>query len=205
MRKLHYIIIMIIISTIFSFSLHSDTEVKQNEPEIKVLILLGEWFGDAYFPLKDEIEQRGWCMKRIGIAGEYRGCYNKARDVVLTSEIVIKNFKDYSSWDCLIIPSGPQFRKFSKNESVLQFIRDWHEHDGLIFSFCVGNILVGNSGLVPYKNYSDLFPDKITEVKEGIIFGPRGGGPPPGNGLKGVDYKKICDAIEEEIRSRRNH
>jgi tetratricopeptide (TPR) repeat protein len=31
-----------------------------------VLVLLGEWFGDAYFPLKEEIDARGWTMKRVG-------------------------------------------------------------------------------------------------------------------------------------------
>ena len=49
---------------------------------VNVLVLLGEWFGDAYFPLAKEIEARGWTMKRVGLDGEYRGCYNKKRDVV---------------------------------------------------------------------------------------------------------------------------
>jgi len=33
---------------------------------VTVLVLLGEWFGDAYFPLKEEIDARGWTMKRGG-------------------------------------------------------------------------------------------------------------------------------------------
>ncbi len=41
--------------------------------KVTVLVLLGEWFGDAYFPLKDEIAARGWVMKRVGVDAEYRG------------------------------------------------------------------------------------------------------------------------------------
>jgi hypothetical protein len=56
---------------------------------LSVLVLLGEWFGDAYFPLAKEIEARGWTMKRVGVDVEYRGCYNKKRDIVLRSDILI--------------------------------------------------------------------------------------------------------------------
>ena len=83
-------------------------------PPLNVLVLLGEWFGDAYFPLAKEIEARGWTMKRVGLDGEYRGCYNKKRDVVLRSDIVIPDLKDIAGYDVLIIPSGPQFRKFNE-------------------------------------------------------------------------------------------
>lgn len=205
MKKFQRFILLIVVLT-FLFGFVS-THYSANKPEqqkIKVLVLLGEWFGDAYFPLKKEIESRGWEMKRIGIEGEYRGCYNKARDVALTSEILIKDFKDYSDWDCLIIPSGPQFRKFSKDETVLQFLRDANKNGLLIASFCVGNILVGNSGLVPYEKYNELFYKEVKMVKPGIIFGPRGGGPPPGDGFKSAPIKEICDAIEKEVKNRKN-
>jgi len=45
-------------------------------------------------------------MKRVGLDGEYRGCYNKQRDIVLRSDIVIQDKMDLSGFDVLIIPSG---------------------------------------------------------------------------------------------------
>ena len=151
---------------------------------VSALVLLGEWFGDAYFPLKQEIDRRGWMMQRVGVDIEYRGCYNKKGDIVLRSDILISDLKDFSGFDCLIIPSGPQWRKFNQNPQVLQFIRDAHATGLLIASFCVGNRTVIAAGLVDASDRPNLEPAEVTLVKERILLGPRGGGPPPGDGFK---------------------
>jgi putative intracellular protease/amidase len=160
-----------------------------------VMVLLGEWFGDAYFPLKKEIENRGWTMKRVGLDGEYRGCYNKKRDVVLRSDIVIQDQMDLSGYDALIIPSGPQWRKFRENPSVLQFVKKAHAAGLLIASFCVGNFTVRDAGLIDVPDGPAIFPQKVTLVKERILIGPRGGGPPPGDGFESAPIAEICDAV----------
>ncbi len=166
---------------------------------VSVLVLLGEWFGDAYFPLKEEIEARGWTMKRVGVDVEYRGCYNKKRDIVLHSDILIPDMQNFSGYDCLIIPSGPQFRKFKENQTVLKFVRDAHAAGLLVASFCVGNNLVKAAGLVDFPYGPALFPEKVTLVKERVLLGPRGGGPPPGDGFQSAPIKEICDAIAREL------
>jgi ketosteroid isomerase-like protein len=166
---------------------------------VNVLVLLGEWFGDAYFPLKDEIAARGWTMKRVGVDVEYRGCYNKKRDVVLRSDILIPDLKSFTGYDALIIPSGPQFRKFRENPAVLRFVRDAHTAGLLIASFCVGNNVVRDAGLIDLPVGPELFPSKVTLVKEGILIGPRGGGPPPGDGFESAPVKEICDAVVREL------
>jgi hypothetical protein len=177
--------------------------LQEKGESVGVLILLGEWFGDAYFPLKEEIESRGWTMKRVGVDVEYRGCYNKARDIVLRSDILIPDLKDFSGYDCLIIPSGPQFRKFRENPVVLQFVRDAYAAGLLVASFCVGNNTVKDAGLVDIPYGPALFPNKVTLVRERILIGPRGGGPPPGDGYESAPVKEICDAIAAELKSSR--
>jgi hypothetical protein len=169
------------------------------ERSLSVLVLLGEWFGDAYFPLAKEIEARGWTMKRIGVDVEYRGCYNKKRDVVLRSDILIPDLKDLSRFDVLIIPSGPQFRKFQENPAVLKFIRDAHDAGLLIASFCVGNFLVQAAGLVDGLAGQDSFPKEMTLARERVLIGPRGGGPPPGDGYESAPIKELCDAVAHEL------
>jgi len=164
-----------------------------------VLVLMGEWFGDAYFPLKEEIDARGWTMKRVGVDVEYRDCYNKKRDVVLRSDILIPDMKDFTDYDCLIIPSGPQFRKFSENPVVLQFVRDAHAAGLLVASFCVGNNVVKAAGLIDLPYGPALFPAEVTLVKERVLLGPRGGGPPPGDGFESAPIKEICNAIAREL------
>ena len=176
----------------------------ESEPRpLNVLVLLGEWFGDAYFPLEKEIEARGWTMKRVGIDTEYRGCYNKARDIVLTSDILIPDMKDFSGYDCLIIPSGPQFRKFNANPMVLQFVKDAHAAGLVIASFCVGNFVVEAAGFVDLPGGQTGFPEKVTLVKERVLIGPRGGGPPPGDGFESAPIKEICDAVAREVAAHR--
>ena len=173
---------------------------RENKPgPVSALVLLGEWFGDAYFPLKQEIEARGWTMKRVGVEAEYRGCYNKKRDVILRSDILIPDLKDFSGYDCLIIPGGPQFRKFRENPVVLQFVRDAYAAGLLVVSFCVGNNTVRDAGLIDLPYGPALFPEKVTTVKERILLGPRGGGPPPGDGFESAPIKEICESIAREL------
>lgn len=168
-------------------------------PRLRVLVLLGEWFGDAYFPLAKEIESRGWTMKRVGLAGEYRGCFNKKRDVVLRSDIVIQDKMDLSGFDALIIPSGPQWRKFNENLAVRAFVQNAHAEGLIVASFCVGNTTVKAAGLVDLPAGPELYPDKVTLVKERVLLGPRGGGPPPGDGFESAPIKEICDAVAREV------
>jgi ankyrin repeat protein/L-ascorbate metabolism protein UlaG (beta-lactamase superfamily) len=166
---------------------------------LSVLVLLGEWFGDAYFPLAKEIEARGWTMKRVGVDAEYRGCYNKKRDVVLRSDILIRDKMDLSGFDALIIPSGPQWRKFNESPTVLAFVRNAHAAGLIVASFCVGNTTVKAAGLVDLPSGPELYPAKVTLVKERVLLGPRGGGPPPGDGFESAPIKEICDAVASEL------
>jgi putative intracellular protease/amidase len=170
---------------------------------VSVLVLLGEWFGDAYFPLQKEIAARGWTMKRVGVDIEYRGCYNKKRDVVLRSDILIPDLKDFSGYDCLIIPSGPQFRKFRGNPVVMKFVRDAYTAGLLVAAFCVGNNTVRDAGLIDVPYGPALFPEKVTLVKERVLLGPKGGGPPPGDGFESAPIKEICDAIVKELATKK--
>ena len=165
---------------------------------LNVLVLLGEWFGDAYFPLEKELAARGWTMKRVGVDAEYRGCYNKKRDIVLRSDKLIPDMKDFAGYDCLIIPSGPQWRKFNQNPAVLQFVRDAYAAGLIVASFCVGNTTVKAAGLADFPSDAALYPGKVTLVKERLLIGPRGGGPPPGDGFESAPIKEICNAVAAE-------
>lgn len=168
---------------------------KPETRNLNVLVLLGEWFGDAYFPLAKEIEARGWTMKRVGVDAEYRGCYNKERDIVLHSDVLIPGLKDFAGYDALIIPSGPQWRKFNEDRAVLAFVRNAHAAGLIIASFCVGNTTVKAAGLVDLSPETGLYPDRVTLAAERVLLGPRGGGPPPGDGFESAPIKAVCDAV----------
>jgi uncharacterized protein (TIGR02145 family) len=174
-------------------------QTKEKPKPIRTLVLLDEWFGDAYYLLKNEVASRGWTMTRIGVNAEYRGCYKKTRDTILKSDVLIPDFNNFSDYDCLIIPSGPQFRKFLENPAVLKFVTDAHNAGLLIASFCTGNFVIKAAGLYEPTDESALFPSKVTMVKNGILMGPRGGGPAPGDGYESAPIKEICDAIASHL------
>ncbi len=191
----------IILLTLFVLPFHlwsiRNPEEAKHSPH--VLVLLGEWFGDAWFDLEKELVRRGWEYQKVGPDAEYRGCYNKKREVLLKSDILISGFSDFSGYDCLIIPSGPQYRKFNQNPEVLQFVRNAHAHGLVIAAFCTGNMVVKAAGLVDYAMGPELFPAEVKKVRDGIILGPRGGGPPPGDGYQSAPVKAVCDAVQTEL------
>lgn len=203
MKRLSGISILLLAVVLCAPPARGGAAAGEQERPPSVLVLLGEWFGDAVFPLEKEIAARGWAMKRVGVDVEYRGCYNKKRDVVLRSDVLIPDMKDFSGYDCLIIPSGPQWRKFNENPVVLQFIREAHAAGLLVASFCVGNFTVKAAGLVDIPQGPALFPEKATMVKERVLLGPRGGGPPPGDGFESAPVKEVCDAVAEFVRAKR--
>gem|GEM_PF-621367 len=174
-------------------------KTEKPRPQPNVLVLLGEWFGDAYFPLRDKLDELGWRHRRVGPAAEYRGCYNKSRNVLLRSDILISDIEDFSGYDVLIIPSGPQFRLFLQDESVLHFIRDAHQAGLLITSFCTGNRVIRAAGLLDSPDGIAWNPSKVTKIGERILIGPRGGGPPPGKGFEEAPIDELCAAIAAEL------
>ncbi|NTV80358.1 MAG: hypothetical protein HGA24_02930, partial [Candidatus Aminicenantes bacterium] len=109
---------------------------------------------------------------------------------------------DLSGFDALIIPSGPQWRKFNDNPTVLAFVRNAHATGLIVASFCVGNTTVKAAGLVDLPSGPELYPEKVTLVKERVLLGPRGGGPPPGDGFESAPIKEICDAIARELAAK---
>ena len=177
----------------------------ENQEHVRALVLLGEWFGDTWFTLEEEMSARGWEFKKVGVEEEFKGCYVKDRDLVLRSDILIRDLADFSGYDCLIIPSGPQFRKFNTNSDVLQFVRDAHSNGLMIASFCTGNMVVNAAGLIDLPEGQALFPEEVTLAGERILIGPRGGGPPPGDGFKSAPIKEICDAIVRELGNSRSN
>jgi len=73
----------------------------------------------------------------------------------------------------------------------------------VIASFCTGNWVVKAAGLVDFNDDASSLPQKVARFGDRILIGPKGGGPPPGDGFKSAPIKEICDAIEEELSLRK--
>ena len=195
MLKTAVLILVIILTATLSYAQDEKTD------DIKILMLMGEWFGDTYLPLKDRLDELHIQFVRIGVDEKYRGCFNKERDVELTSDILIPDFREFSEYDCLMIPSGPQFRKFVENRIVLDFVKKAYDSGLIIASLCTGNLIVHTAGVVDNVNPLGIEPGTVKEVKERVLMGSRGGGPPPGDGYKGAPVNELIDAVIARVSS----
>ncbi|MBN2383496.1 tetratricopeptide repeat protein [bacterium] len=197
--KLAVLIVMIVTWIGSSFPLAEADSRSNPTSQTTVLVLVGEWFGDSYYALEKEIAAYGWQLVRVGVDQTCRGCYLKERNIELNSNILIKDITDFSAYRCLIIPSGPHFRKFVENQEVLEFVRSAYKAGLLIASFCTGNFVVNAAGITDFKDQSELSVTEVTLVKERVLFGPRGGGPPPGSGFAEAPVIDLCQAIAYEL------
>ncbi|MFC1499546.1 DJ-1/PfpI family protein [Candidatus Zixiibacteriota bacterium] len=178
----------------------NDNPVQANqEPEVTVLVLLGEWFGDTWFSFEEIMERWNWEVIRAGVDTTYRGCYNKDRSVELSTELFIDDETELSQYDCLLIPSGPQFRKFDTNDAVLRFVTRAWEEGVLVASLCTGNSIVSAAGLLEGMDLEEFESGEVRQVRPGLLMGSRGGGPPPGNGAEGAPVEALCRAIAGEL------
>ena len=101
----------------------------------------------------------------------------------------------------MLIPSGPQFRKFNENRIVLDFVKKAYDSGLIIASLCTGNLVVNAAGVVDNVNPLGIEPGTVKEVKERVLMGSRGGGPPPGNGYKGAPVNELIDAVIARVSS----
>ncbi len=164
-----------------------------------VLVLLGEWFGDTWFPLEELLTGWGWTIVKAGPDSAFRGCYNKARDVELRSDVLIPSPVDFSRYDALIIPSGPQFRKFDGNEAIPQFLRDAHAAGLVIASLCTGNMVVQSAGLSGEVPPRGIEAGRVAMPMNRVLMGSQGGGPPPGDGFESAPVEALCRAVAKEL------
>jgi hypothetical protein len=165
-----------------------------------VLVLLGEWFGDTWFPLEELLTGWGWTIVKAGPDSTFRGCYNKARDVELRSDLHIPGPVDFSRYDALIIPSGPQFRTFAGNEAIPRFLRDAHAAGLVIASLCTGNYVVESAGLSGSIPPRGIPAGRVVMPGDRVLMGSNGGGPPPGDGFESAPVEALCRALARELR-----
>ena len=62
-RMLNTAVLVLVITLTATLSYAQD----EKTDDIKILMLMGEWFGDTYFPLKDRLDELHIQFVRIGV------------------------------------------------------------------------------------------------------------------------------------------
>ncbi|NHJ48873.1 MAG: DJ-1/PfpI family protein [Asgard group archaeon] len=117
---------------------------------MKVMIILGNQFGDSYFWIKNELESWGSNVTTCGTSSVVSSCPNKPpRPVtvnITTSEVTREIVKQF---DSVIVPSGAHWVYLQYNSVVHNILDLAHEEGVVVAGICIGTIVLANTeGLV---------------------------------------------------------
>ncbi|MHA1125520.1 MAG: DJ-1/PfpI family protein [Candidatus Heimdallarchaeota archaeon] len=133
---------------------HSQTETISSDAEsfedIKVLAILGNYFGDAYFWVKTQLEEWGVNVSVAGMTPIVQSCSHKPPRPV-TSDVLISEVDEgiLAQFDCVYVPAGGHWESLFYSTSTKNLISTAYEMGLVIASICIGNKVVAvSNGIV---------------------------------------------------------
>ncbi|MBN1330338.1 MAG: DJ-1/PfpI family protein [Candidatus Heimdallarchaeota archaeon] len=143
--------------------------------DMKVVLIIGTYFGDSYFWLKEQFEAFGCEVTTAGTTSLVASCPNKPQRPVapnisvydMTQEII-------KGYDCIIIPAGAHWNNLIFNTAVHNILNIAYDEDLIVGGFCIGSLVLAYADdLVVGKKvcyYSGSYT-KMTEVGAEIVYG----------------------------------
>ncbi|NHJ41018.1 MAG: DJ-1/PfpI family protein [Asgard group archaeon] len=176
------ILIILILSSLTNkttFKINNQTtfEMQQNEnsfEEIKTLAILGNYFGDSYFWIKDLLESWGCNVTTAGLTAVVSSCPHKPpRPVtvnITTPEITREIIKQF---DCIWIPSGAHWTYLIPNTIVHNILSIAYEEGLTVAAICIGTLVLAYAnGIVDGVKvvyYSESI-EKMMEENATIVY-----------------------------------
>ncbi|MHA1186168.1 MAG: DJ-1/PfpI family protein [Candidatus Heimdallarchaeota archaeon] len=118
--------------------------------DIKVLAILGNYFGDAYFWVKNQLEDWGVNVSVAGITSVVQSCANKPPRPV-TADVLISEVDEaiLAQFDCVYIPAGGHWETLFYSTTTKNLVSTAYEMGLVIASICIGNkVLAVSNGIV---------------------------------------------------------
>ena len=114
--------------------------------DIKVLAILGHFFGDAYFWVKTQLEEWGVNVSVAGSSLVVQSCSHKPPRPV-TSDVLISEVDEdiLAQFDCIYVPAGGHWESLFYSSVVKNLISTAYEMGLVIASICIGNKIVAAS------------------------------------------------------------
>ncbi|HUT80748.1 MAG TPA: DJ-1/PfpI family protein [Candidatus Bathyarchaeia archaeon] len=152
----------------------SQMEIKSLE-DMKVLLIIGTYFGDSYFWLKTQFEAFGCNVTTAGTSSLVPSCPNKPQRPVAPNISVYDMTREIiQEFDCVIIPSGAHWTYLIINNDVHDILNIAYEEGLVVGGLCIGTLVLAYADdLVAGKKvcyYSGSY-SKMTQVGAEIIYG----------------------------------
>jgi putative intracellular protease/amidase len=187
----------------------------QEISDVKVLMLISDYFGWNYFDAKEIFESWGVNVTTIAnsLDTDVPSCLNKPpRGTIADLLLNQVNNSIATQFDVLFIPAGGQWQSLIQSARVLEFIEYAHDNGLIVATICIGNIvlakandIVDGSSVVSYPNTNLDMTDAGANVRRGycavtdnkFITGGTGGGP-TGGGYEVAPTREVCLAAVRE-------
>jgi putative intracellular protease/amidase len=212
---------IILVSALLLLSLTSSSPKNakaQDTPDVsdvKVLIVIADFFGWNYFDAKDCLEAWGVNVTTAAHSLDYEiaSCTNREPRPVI-ADLLLSEMTPImiSEFDCLLMTSGGHWASMIASQTVMDFISDAYDLGLTVASICTGtrmvseaNAIVNGSKVVSYTLSSPQMLEAgatpvwgMEAVADGqIITGGRGGGP-TGGGYLEAPTSEVCAEIVRE-------
>ncbi len=185
--------------------------------EVKVLILVADYFGWNYFDAKDRLESWGVNVTTVALALDYNitSCLNRPPNPIVADFLVSEMTPGMvSQFDCLLVTSGGHWAGLIQGEIALNFISDAYDLGLIVASICTGTRVVAESNDI--VNGSKVVSFSLSEaymvmagattvlgaeaVADGsIITGGRGGGTGGGGWLEAPTSETCAEIVRSVL------
>jgi len=179
----------------------------------KIMILLGDEFGNAYFDMKTYLQDRDFEVITVSVTKDDLLSCGNHDSIELTPDLYIGEIEDINEYSAIFIPPGKHHRTIHYKDDVKNLLNDAKEKNIIISSVCAGNIVLCEiDGLVDgIKISASAYTlDYIREaggvaeyrsvvVDLPFITGTSGGGK-SGNGYKDAPLEELANALKESLK-----
>lgn len=187
----------------------------QEISDIKVLMLIADYFGWNYFDATELLESWGVNVTTIAnsLDTDVPSCLNQEPRGTIADLLLNEVDNDIlNQFDALFIPSGGQWNSLVQSPRALGFIEYAYDNDLLITAVCIGNRvladannIVNGSSVVSYLAANLYMAEAGAMVRTGyrtvidnrFITGGTGGGP-SGGGNEAAPTEEVCLALVRE-------
>jgi putative intracellular protease/amidase len=216
LKAISLVSMIVLVAIVSSPALLPTVEAQAQEiSDVKVLMLISDYFGWNYFDAKEIFESWGVNVTTIAnsLDTDVPSCSNKpARGT--TADLLLNQVENniVTQFNVLVIPAGAQWQNLIQSNRVLEFIQYAHDNGVIVAAICIGNIvlshangIVNGSSVVSYPNTNIGMTIAGATIRTGycavtdnrFITGGTGGGP-TGGGYEIAPTSEVCFAAVRE-------
>jgi putative intracellular protease/amidase len=212
---------IVLVTTLLVFSLALSSPpgfVAQDTPdvsEVKVLIVIADFFGWNYFDAKDRLEALGVNVTTAAHSLDYdiASCLNREPRPIVADLLLSEMTPEMvSEFDCLLMTSGGHWASMIGSTAVMNFISDAYNLGLTVASICTGtrmvaeaNDIVNGSKVISFTLSSPQMVEAgatpilgMEVVSDGLIITGGSGGGTTGDGWLDAPTSEVCVEIVRE-------